>query len=53
MRSSLCMSYLYFSDCSYNGIDHSNANLNSHSKMTTNNNVNFQQTCEEKIVPGY
>jgi hypothetical protein len=36
-------------------MEHSNANLNTHSKMTTNNVssiMNFQQICEQKVVPG-
>jgi len=36
-------------------MDHSNSNLSTHSKITTNNVssiLNFQQTCEQKVVPG-
>ncbi|CAF0764849.1 unnamed protein product [Rotaria sordida] len=38
----------------YNGIEHSNTNINKHSKMSTSHVspiVNFQQSCEQKVVP--
>lgn len=52
MHSSLCISDFYSFDYSYNGIDHSNSNLNNHTKMATNNVVNTHQTSDKRSVPG-